>query len=101
MSTQKRRPGDKPGAAHPTTSGAAGHLSVADTADVPVQLRRRRAAAQRLPILDCGCGDPWHHIPLPPSQRNLLAARRAWWHLMEHGLRSDLTDAVLAEAVAS
>lgn len=23
------------------------------------QLRRRRAAAQRLPLWDCGCADPW------------------------------------------
>lgn len=27
--------------------------------DVPVQLRRRREAAERLPPLDCGRRDPW------------------------------------------
>ncbi len=44
------------------------------------QLRNRRAAAQRLPVLGCGRSDPWHYEPMTAGY---AAAAR---HLMEQGL---------------
>lgn len=48
-------------------------------------LRRRRNAARRLQVLECGCGDPWHSGPPPTSPRSLMAARDTWRHLEDLG----------------
>jgi hypothetical protein len=50
-----------------------------DTA-IARQLRNRRAASQRLPVLDSRRADPWHYEP--PSTGYEAAAR----HLLGHGL---------------
>lgn len=39
-------------------------VSVSESADIPAQLRRRRAASWQLPRLDCGRRDP---LDLPPA----------------------------------
>jgi|GEM_PF-3362371 len=49
---------------------------------VPSQLRRRRAAAQRLPALDSGRADPW----LPARQPGFAGYEAAAAHLLDHGL---------------
>lgn len=49
-------------------------------ADQLSAMKRRRAAAQRLAILPCGCADPWTHRPAPAGYT--LAAR----HLAACGL---------------
>ena len=86
-------------AGHEITAGDGGSSAiVTDTADLPAQLRRRRAASRRLPVLDCGCGDPWHAGHLEASPRNIQAARAAWWHLREFGLLSEDSERVLAES---
>lgn len=41
--------------------------SVTDPADVPTQLRRRRAATWQQPRLDCGRRDPLDPIPTEPG----------------------------------
>ena len=57
-----------------------------------IQLHRRRAASQRLPVLDCGRSDPWHYEQ--PTAANCSTALNssasdyefAVAHLLEHGL---------------
>ncbi|HKS47370.1 MAG TPA: hypothetical protein VJT49_20115 [Amycolatopsis sp.] len=100
MQTDETRPAGECRAGHEITAGdGRSGAIVTDTVDLPAQLRRRRAASRRLPVLDCGCGDPWHAEPLPPSPRNVQASRRAWWHLKELGLLSEDSERVLAESV--
>ncbi|WP_375488022.1 hypothetical protein [uncultured Mycobacterium sp.] len=48
---------------------------------MPRQLRARRAASWRLPVLDSGRSDPWHY--LPPGVRGYPDAAT---HLLDHGL---------------
>ena len=52
------------------------------------QLRRRRAASWRLPLLDCGHADPLdcRHTERPPSEKMFDAGREAAEHLLGHGL---------------
>lgn len=47
-----------------------------------VQLKRRREASRRLPVLDSGRSDPWHYDD-GPALRGYEAAAR---HLLGHGL---------------
>jgi hypothetical protein len=47
---------------------------------VPRQLRRRRAASRRLPVLESGNADPWHYEP-PTAGYEAAAA-----HLLGCGL---------------
>lgn len=49
---------------------------------------RRRDAAHRLPVLECGCVDPWRcrHHDGPPSEKMIDAAHQAAQHLLDHGL---------------
>ena len=96
MTDEKRRPGGDPGA--PQESLDRQPVDASSIADI-APLRRRRHAAQRLPVLRCGCGDPWHPEPLAPSERNLIASRAAWHHLRAVGLLSEVSVRVLAEAV--
>lgn len=51
------------------------------------ELRRRRAAAQRTPVLECGRADPWHY-PQPdlPSDHYIDGYRDAAEHLLAQGL---------------
>ena len=54
---------------------------------VGLQLRRRRAASQRMVPLDCGCIDPWPcRCTEPPlSERMIDAGREAARHILEAG----------------
>ena len=56
-------------------------------ADILSQLRRRRRAAERLALLDCGCSDPWPcRCTEPPlTDRALDGWRDAAGHLIESG----------------
>lgn len=75
--------------------------TIADPAEFLAHLRRRRAAAQRLAILDCGHADPSDCIArVPPSLPSSIAAERARQHLAAHGLLSEVVETVLAESVA-
>lgn len=56
MDQIRRSPGVPARATSPTTP-----LSPNDNPQVRQQLRRRRAATRRLPLLGCGCADPWTH----------------------------------------
>lgn len=87
-------------AAPAVSEGTKTDTSVTDATDYVAQLRRRRDASRHLAVLDCDCGDPWHAGRLEPSPRNRQASRRAWHHLQDHGLRSELTDAALGGEVA-
>lgn len=57
------------------------------TADILAQLRRRRRAAERLPLLDCGCADPWPcRCTTPPlTDRDVDNWRDAAGHVMDTG----------------
>lgn len=58
---------------------------------------QRAAEVRRLRLRDV---DQWPYRPMPARAR-LESARRAWWHLHEAGLMSELVDDVLRrEAVA-
>lgn len=64
--------------------------------------RRRRDASRRLPVLDCGCSDPWLHRCTPPSlsEKMVDAGRDAARHLLDIGyppiLRPDTLTALHA-----
>jgi hypothetical protein len=52
------------------------------------QWRRRREAALRMPVLDCGCRDPWHPCTCsqsPLSEKMVDAGAQAARHLLEVG----------------
>lgn len=75
---RSRRPGES---AAPTPTGNC------QSNDVHAQLHRRRAAAQRVVPLDCGCPDPWpcwcNEPPL--SDRMVDAGRDAALHILNVG----------------
>lgn len=52
------------------------------------QLRRRRAATYRLPVLDCGHADPWtcRHDPVTVTDQYVDGYRNAAEHLLANGL---------------
>lgn len=56
MDQIRRSPGAPARATSTTTP-----LSSNRSPEIRQQTRRRRAATQRLPILGCGCADPWIH----------------------------------------
>lgn len=56
MDQIRRSPGAPARATSPTTP-----LSTNHNPEIRQQIRRRRAATQRLPFLGCGCADPWTH----------------------------------------
>jgi len=62
-----------------------------DTA-IARQLRTRRAASQRLPVLDSRRADPWHYEP--PRVRGY---EQAALHLLGHGLTPAPNSAALRE----
>jgi hypothetical protein len=47
---------------------------------ITAQLRRRRAASRRLPVIDSGHSDPWRYEPTAAGYP------QAAQHLLEHGL---------------
>lgn len=51
-------------------------------------LRRRRDASRRLPLLACGCRDPWpcRHLDGPSSDHDTEGAADAARHLLAVGL---------------
>jgi hypothetical protein len=53
---------------------------------VSSQLRRRREASRRLPVLDCGRSDPWFYDELALTDRQLDAATATAEHLLAAGL---------------
>jgi len=55
--SQKRRSPGAPARTTPTTT----QLSTNRNPETRQQIQRRRAAAQRLPFMGCGCSDPWVH----------------------------------------
>jgi hypothetical protein len=67
------------------------------TSDSRAELRRRRAAALRLPPLDCGCVDPWLcRCDRPPlSERWVDAGAVGARHILEIGFVPLLEPAVL------
>ena len=52
------------------------------------QLRQRRDAASRLPVLDCGHRDPWtcRHDPVTVTDRYIDGFRDAAKHLLASGM---------------
>ncbi|HEY5454193.1 MAG TPA: hypothetical protein VIJ96_01870 [Acidothermaceae bacterium] len=67
------------------------------TESVSTQLRRRRAASRRLPVLDgCDYRDPLDELARdwPPDA---AACRAAWHHLNDLGLMSEIVQRVLIE----
>ena len=79
------RPGEK--AAYETESA---------NSTVVSQLKRRREASRRLPVLSNGYRDPMDELASDwPSNTN--ASRAAWHHLNDLGLMSDLVESVLFE----
>lgn len=101
MAAQKR-PGAAAGGTGPRNDhqGSGITASVTPPGDIGLD-RRRRAVSRRMAPLPCGHADPLDHLAaVTPSPRNTEAARRAWHHLRDVGLLSELSEAVLAEAVA-
>lgn len=66
------------------TSGQETHSERAR--DSAGQLRRRRAASWRLPVLASGRADPWHYPPPETTDRNVAGYRAAARHLLGLGL---------------
>lgn len=83
----------RPKAAHGSTAKRS--TASIPVADIPAQLRRRRAASYRLPLLDCGRRDPLD----PAGWSSRLEARRlTWCHLQRLGLLDEHIDATLRGA---
>jgi hypothetical protein len=57
-----------------------------DVTAIAVQLRRRRAASYRLPVLDSGRADPWYYDRPEPSERTVEGYCAAATHLLALGL---------------
>lgn len=102
MSAEERRPRQgNQRAAESDHQGSGITASVTPPGDIGLD-RRRRAVSRRMAPLGCGHADPLDHLAaVTPSPRNTEAARRAWHHLRDLGLLSELSEAVLAEAVAA
>ena len=62
------------------------HTNATDATAIAVQLRRRRAASYRLPVLDSGRSDPWHYDPPEPSERTAEGYYATAQHLLAAGL---------------
>lgn len=77
---QSRRPGEVDGSSIHQGSGDSSECS-----HVSRQLRRRRAAAQRLPVLTSGHADPWQPARAAPSEVQIHAAAAALVLLDSHG----------------
>jgi hypothetical protein len=92
MSHEESRPADDQAAPKINTTDVEdiGHRFHAEA------LRRRRAASHRLPPLDCGHRDPMDCQRDRPA--DLQASRRAWHHLRDHGLLSEVVVNVLRGA---
>jgi hypothetical protein len=56
-----------------------------DVTGIAVQLRRRRAASYRLPVLDSGHADPWFYDDIEPSERTADGYYAAAQHLIAAG----------------
>lgn len=67
--------------------------NVDPTAYVPAQLRRRRRASHRLPVLDCSRRDP---LDLERGEDLTPAALAAWGMAIDHLLLAGLTPIVPA-----
>ncbi|MFC5115417.1 hypothetical protein ACFPN7_15890 [Amycolatopsis halotolerans] len=74
--------------------------TILDATDSAEQLRRRRAASQRLPPLADGRVDPWADVePVGVSEQNLRAARRTWHHLRDLGLLTEHVEEFLQREI--
>jgi len=62
------------------------HPNATDATAIAVQLRRRRAASYRLPVLDCGRSDPWYYDRPELSERTADGYCAAALHLIAAGL---------------
>lgn len=82
-------------AAPPSTTATRESLTAADYNRNVLPLRRRRSAAQRLGVLDCGRPDPWHYAEVGLTDHQLDAWRCTIAHLLENGLRCAVPAEVL------
>jgi hypothetical protein len=69
-----------------------------EPASLPTQIRRRRAASYRLPALVDGRRDPLQPPVMPGGRHDAVGAERAWRHLCDAGLQSELVERVLRGA---
>ena len=87
--TRRKRPA--PPQSRPPRNDTSAAYSIAQPRqcafDTVAGLRRRRAASQRVPPLDCGCPDPWPcRCSRPPlSERMIDAGRDAALHILDAG----------------
>jgi hypothetical protein len=76
--------------AEPPALGAGGtadeRSTKADSDTYPTDLRRRRAASWRLPVLESGRSDLWHYEQLPLTDHQLDAWVATIAHLDDHGV---------------
>ena len=92
----RRNPGSpNPGPVHKSATATASDTSMLlPAADIPGQLRRRRAGSYRLPVLDDGRRDP-----ADPALRlfefGVETRRQAWAHLTGAGLMCEHVDRLL------
>lgn len=69
--------------------------STAESTEFAAALKRRRAASQRLPILDSGRADPWHHDSVPLTALQVDAWQRTVAHLTAAGFKAIIPAEVL------
>jgi hypothetical protein len=62
------------------------HTNAPHGTAIAVQLRRRRAASYRLPVLDCGRSDPWYYDDPEPSERAADGYYATARHLLAAGM---------------
>lgn len=87
---EKEEPAPTPG------SRPSSHLTnSAESTCCVAALKRRRAASQRLPILDSGRADPWHHDSVPLTAHQVDAWQRTVAHLTAAGFRAIIPAEVL------
>lgn len=75
-----------------TPAGGGGQVTtttttITPTTDITADLRRRRDASRRLPILESGRADPWFYAPPAAEDENLQGVIAAAQHLLAHDLQ--------------
>jgi hypothetical protein len=77
---------ERNGPVHGRAASKINHRQAADAVQCIAGLRRRRAAARRLPVLDSGRSDPWSYDRSRPSDKTVDAYQEAALHIFDAGM---------------
>ncbi|MEB3048657.1 hypothetical protein KV112_02705 [Mycolicibacter sp. MYC123] len=83
---QRGGPPEKEAAPASARATATIHTTAQSSCSV-AEWKRRRAASQRLAILDCGRADPWHYDGVPLTEHQAESWQRTVDHLRRAGFQ--------------